>query len=313
MHHVMMWFSLISGFLILAFAGDMLVKGAVDLSKILKVSPFIVAGTLVAFGTSAPELFVSITASLEGSTGAALGNILGSNFANVFLALGMAALIQVVRVPKNVSLVDILTLLIFTIVFSFILLNLSTLSKWFGLLLILTLFIYIFYSFKNSKLENKEDIEKVINSIPKSIIIFIIGLIGITLGSGLLVDGAINIAKNFGIREAIIGVGILAFGTSLPEVATSVIAAIKKENNIAVGNIIGSSIFNILAIGGVTLLVSNDTATNSTEINLYDLIPFILATLLIVLFYKYKFNITKLYGLFFVIFYILWITLLFLY
>ena len=94
--------------MILAFSGDLLVKGTVDLSKILKVSPFIVAATLVAFGTSAPELFVSITASLEGSTGAALGNILGSNFANVFLALGMAALIQVVKVPKNINFIDVL-------------------------------------------------------------------------------------------------------------------------------------------------------------------------------------------------------------
>ena len=308
----MMWFSLISGFFILAFSGDLLVRGAVDLSNILKVSPFIVAGTLVAFGTSAPELFVSITASLEGSTGAALGNILGSNFANVFLALGMAAIIQVVKVPKNISLIDVLTLLIFTIVFSFILLNLSSLSKWFGLTLILTLFLYLFYSFKNNKLENKEEDKSLVNNIPKSIVVFIIGLVGITLGAGLLVDGAINLAKNFGIREAIIGVGVLAFGTSLPEVATSVIAAIKKQNNIAVGNIIGSSIFNILAIGGATLLVSNNNAIINAEINIYDLIPFILASLLIVFFYKYKFNITKLYGFFFVIFYILWITLIFL-
>ena len=308
----MMWFSLISGFFVLAFSGDLLVRGAVDLSKILKVSPFIVAGTLVAFGTSAPELFVSITASLEGSTGAALGNILGSNFANVFLALGMAAIIQVVKLPKNISLIDVLTLLIFTVVFSFILLNLSSLSKWFGLTLILTLFLYLFYSFKNNKLENKEEDKSLVNNIPKSIVVFIIGLVGITLGAGLLVDGAINLAKNFGIREAIIGVGVLAFGTSLPEVATSVIAAIKKQNNIAVGNIIGSSIFNILAIGGATLLVSNNNAIINAEINIYDLIPFILATLLIVFFYKYKFNITKLYGFFFVIFYILWITLIFL-
>ena len=308
----MMWFSLISGFFILAFSGDLLVRGAVDLSKILKVSPFIVAGTLVAFGTSAPELFVSITASLEGSTGAALGNILGSNFANVFLALGMAAIIQVVKVPKNISLIDVLTLLIFTVVLSFILLNLSSLSKWFGLILILTLFLYLFYSFKNNKLENKEEDKSLVNNIPKSIVVFIIGLVGITLGAGLLVDGAINLAKNFGIREAIIGVGVLAFGTSLPEVATSVIAAIKKQNNIAVGNIIGSSIFNILAIGGATLLVSNNNAIINAEINIYDLIPFILASLLIVFFYKYKFNITKLYGFFFVIFYIFWITLIFL-
>ena len=122
----------------------------------------------------------------------------------------------------------------------------------------------------------------------------------------------IDIAKNFGIREAIIGVGVLAFGTSLPELATSVIAAIKKESNIAIGNIVGSSIFNILAIGGATLLASNKYDLENTVINIYDLFPFILATLILALFFKFKFTITKLYGFFLVIFYILWITFIFL-
>ena len=308
----MMWLYLILGLIILAFSGDSLVRGAVDLSKILKVSPFIIAGTLIAFGTSAPELFVSLRASYEGSPGAALGNILGSNFANVFLALGMAALIQVIKIPKNLSSKDIMVLLIFTIVFVFVLLNLSYLSKWFGLAFILTLIIYVSFSLKKNKEDSLENTDYKSLSIPKSLIIFIIGLAGIILGSGLLVEGAILLAKNFGVRDAIIGVGVLAFGTSLPEVATSIIAAIKKENSIAIGNIIGSSIFNILAIGGATLLVSNKYDLENTIINIYDLLPFILATLILVLFYKFKFSITKFYGAFFVLFYLFWITFIFL-
>ena len=308
----MMWLYLILGLMILAFSGDMLVRGAVDLSKLLKISPFIIAGTLVAFGTSAPELFVSLEASSEGSQGAALGNILGSNFANVFLALGMAALIQVIKMPKNMKSADIIVLLVSTVVFVFVLLNISAVSKWLGFAFIITLLLYVFFTLKNNKEDNLKNTDPINISIQKSSVFFILGLIGVVLGSDLLVKGAIDIAKNFGIREAIIGVGVLAFGTSLPELATSVIAAIKKESNIAIGNIVGSSIFNILAIGGATLLASNKYDLENTVINIYDLFPFILATLILVLFFKFKFTITKLYGFFLVIFYILWITFIFL-
>ena len=308
----MMWLYLILGLMILAFSGDMLVRGAVDLSKLLKISPFIIAGTLVAFGTSAPELFVSLEASSEGSPGAALGNILGSNFANVFLALGMAALIQVIKMPKNMKSADIIVLLVSTVVFVFVLLNISAVSKWLGFVFIVTLLLYVFFTLKNNKEDNLKNTDPINISIQKSSFFFILGLIGVVLGSDLLVKGAIDIAKNFGIREAIIGVGVLAFGTSLPELATSVIAAIKKESNIAIGNIVGSSIFNILAIGGATLLISNKYDLENTVINIYDLFPFILATLILVLFFKFKFTITKLYGFFLVIFYILWITFIFL-
>ena len=307
----MMWLYLILGLMILAFSGDMLVRGAVDLSKLLKISPFIIAGTLVAFGTSAPELFVSLEASSEGSPGAALGNILGSNFANVFLALGMAALIQVIKMPKNMKSADIIVLLVSTVVFVFVLLNISAVSKWLGFAFIITLLLYVFFTLKNNKEDNLKNTDPINISIQKSSVFFILGLIGVVLGSDLLVKGAIDIAKNFGIREAIIGVGVLAFGTSLPELATSVIAAIKKESNIAIGNIVGSSIFNILAIGGATLLASNKYDLENTVINIYDLFPFILATLILVLFFKFKFTITKLYGFFLVIFYILWITFIF--
>ena len=308
----MMWLYLILGLMILAFSGDMLVRGAVDLSKLLKISPFIIAGTLVAFGTSAPELFVSLEASAEGSPGAALGNILGSNFANVFLALGMAALIQVIKMPKNMKSADIIVLLVSTVVFVFVLLNISAVSKLLGFAFIITLLLYVFFTLKNNKEDNLKNTDPINISIQKSSVFFILGLIGVVLGSDLLVKGAIDIAKNFGIREAIIGVGVLAFGTSLPELATSVIAAIKKESTIAIGNIVGSSIFNILAIGGATLLASNKYDLENTVINIYDLFPFILATLILVLFFKFKFTITKLYGFFLVIFYILWITFIFL-
>ncbi len=137
-------------------------------------------------------------------------------------------------------------------------------------------------------------------------------MVGVLIGSDFLVKGAIEVANNFGVREAVIGVGILAFGTSLPEVATSIIAALKKENNIALGNIVGSSIFNILGIGGVTLVASNKLDLVQVDMNLYDLFPFMLSSLIFLVFYIFKLNINKLYGFLFVLFYILWITLIFL-
>ena len=208
---------------------------------------------------------------------------------------------------------DIMVLLICTIAFIFVLLNLSIFSKWFGLTFVIILLVYVFFTLKNSTDNSIENIDYKNLSIPKSTIIFVLGLLGVILGSEILVNSAINIfSKYFGVRDAIIGIGVLAFGTSLPEVTTSVIAAIKKENSIAIGNIIGSSIFNILAIGGVTLLVSNKYDLENAIINIYDLLPFILATLILVLFYKFKFSITKLYGALFVIFYLFWITFIFL-
>ena len=131
-------------------------------------------------------------------------------------------------------------------------------------------------------------------------------------GADFIVKGGSLLARRFGLSPIVIGLTVVAFGTSLPELATSVIAAIKKESNIAIGNIVGSSIFNILAIGGATLLASNKYDLENTVINIYDLFPFILATLILVLFFKFKFTITKLYGFFLVIFYILWITFIFL-
>ena len=161
---------------------------------------------------------------------------------------------------------------------------------------------------KEDEENNKQDI-----SLSKSLILFSIGLIGVSLGAKLLTSGSIDLARYFGIRETIIGLGVLAFGTSLPEVATSIIAAIKKENNIAIGNIVGSNIFNILGIGGVTILISGNEALKS-NLNLFiisDALPFILSTIVLVIFYKYRLVLSRIYGLIFVMFYLTWIMFIF--
>ena len=306
---------IILGLLILAFSGDFLVRGAVSLSSIFKISPYIISGTLVAFGTSAPELFVSGYASFLGNPGAAIGNILGSNIANVFLALGMAAIIISVSPPKGSFPLDIKVLLASTIILIILLFNVSITYWWVGLILIFCLFLYIFYIIKFSNQNYIEESRKENLSLQKSLMVFILGLIGVSLGAILLTTGAIDLARYYGIRETIIGLGVLAFGTSLPEVATSIIAAVKKENNIAIGNIVGSNIFNILGIGGVTILISGNEALKSDPnlLTISDIVPFILSTIILVGFYKYRYSINRVYGVLFVTFYLLWILYIFLY
>ena len=310
----MMWIYIILGLLILVSSGDFLVRGAVSLSNIFKISPYIIAGTLVAFGTSAPELFVSGIASYSGNPGAAVGNILGSNIANVFLALGITAIIVVISPPKNTFQLDIKVLLGSSIIFLILLFNRSIAYWWVGLILIFCLFLYIFYIIKFSDYNSIEETNKENFSLAKALMIFVLGLIGVSLGAKLLTVGSIDVARYFGIRETVIGLGILAFGTSLPEVATSIIAAIKKENNIAVGNIVGSNIFNILGIGGVTIVISGNEALKSFPnlLTISDIIPFMLSTIILVAFYKYRYVLGRVYGVLFVTFYLLWILYIFL-
>ena len=311
----MMWLYIILGLLILVSSGDFLVRGAINLSNIFKISPYIIAGTLVAFGTSAPELFVSGYASFLGNPGAAIGNILGSNIANVFLALGMTAIIISVSPPKGSFPLDIKVLLASTIILIILLFNVSITYRWVGLILIFCLFLYIFYIIKFSNQNYIEESQKENLSLPKALMVFILGLIGVSLGAKLLIEGSIDLARYFGIRETIIGLGVLAFGTSLPEVATSIIAAVKKENNIAIGNIVGSNIFNILGIGGVTIFISGNEALKSDPnlLTISDIVPFILSTIILVGLYKYRYSINRVYGVLFVTFYLLWILYIFLY
>ena len=310
---IMMWLYIILGLLILVSSADFLVRGAVNLSNIFKISPYIIAGTLVAFGTSAPELFVSGIASYSGNPGAAIGNILGSNIANVFLALGIAAIIINISPPKNAFQIDIKILAASSIILIILLFNISLVYWWVGLILILSLFIYIFYIIKFSDVNNVEENNKQNLSLSKALILFFIGLIGVSLGAKLLTEGSIDLARYFGIRETIVGLGVLAFGTSLPEVVTSIIAAIKKENNIAIGNIVGSNIFNILGIGGVTILISGNEALkeNPNLLTISDTLPFILSSIILVAFYKYRLVLNRLYGVLFVTSYLLWISLIF--
>lgn len=245
------------GFILLMISGDFLVRGSVSLAGHFKVSKLVVGVVLVSFGTSAPELVVSLDAAIKGHSDIAIGNVIGSNIANIALVLGLTAMILPVKVKKKAIHFDWSVMMFVSLLFYIFCLNLK-LQTLEGFIFILILGAYIFRSIHKSRKDNLKSIEEPIP--PKhgmflSILLVIISAIGLIFGAEFLVKGASNIALKLGVDERIISVSVIALGTSLPELATSVAAAIRNELDIFIGNIIGSNIFNILAILGLTSIV----------------------------------------------------------
>lgn len=254
------YFLFIVGFFALIKGADLLIEGSSSIAKKLNIPRIVIGLTIVAFGTSAPEFVVSLLASIEGHTDLAIGNILGSNIANILLILGVAAIIFPITAKKNTALKEIpLSLLAITVLG--LMVNDKTgfygLSRIDGLVLLTFFVAFLYYTFSVSK-KNKdvpiEDIKKM--STKKSIVFIFLGLLGLTLGGKWIVDGAIKIAEIFKLSESLIGLTIVAIGTSLPELATSAIAAYKKQTDIAIGNVIGSNIFNIFWILGFSAVIT---------------------------------------------------------
>jgi cation:H+ antiporter len=248
------------GLVFLVFGGDALVKGAVNLALKLGIPALIVGLTVVAFGTSAPELIVSVQAALEGQAGIAMGNVVGSNIVNVLLILGLPALITTIHssqsdTTRSYWVMIATTLLLIGLTFT------GTLTWWHGLILLAGLALMILDNIRIARAHQADGPEEVEGAVPQmemwKIIAFIIaGLIGLGIGARLLVDGAVNIARVLGVSETVIGLTLVAIGTSLPELVTSVIAAIRKQADVAMGNVIGSNTFNILAILGITSVIA---------------------------------------------------------
>lgn len=261
---------LILGFIFLVKGADCFVDGASSVAKKFRIPAFVIGLTIVAFGTSAPELAVSITAALQGSNDIAMGNVVGSNIFNVLVVLGMSAAITPIIVDKGMIKKDyplsiFATLLLGVLALDTIIFkaDIMSLSRVDGIILLVGFAIFMFMTVK-SGLENRteEDNVKVMPML-KAIVFIILGLAGIIFGGDMSVEGAKEIARFFGLSEAIIGLTIVAVGTSLPELVTSVIAAKKGESAIAVGNVIGSNIFNIFLILGMsaTILPMNISST----------------------------------------------------
>lgn len=250
------YIKLIGGLFLLIISGDYLVRGGVAIATRLKISPLVIGMTVIAFGTSAPEFLVSLQAAIKGNPEIAIGNVIGSNIANIALILGLTALVYPLNVERNSIRFDWPVMMVTTLLFTWVS-SAGIITRWEGILAFILLIAYTAWQIYHSRKQpahEEEAVEK-----PLAIwlaIIFIIGsCIGLAYGADFLISGASAIAQSFGISERIIGVTIVAFGTSLPELAASLSAAFKKQTDIAIGNIIGSNLFNILSVIGMTAAI----------------------------------------------------------
>lgn len=252
---------LIVGFILLIKGADVFVEGASKVAAMLHIPQIVIGLTIVAFGTSAPEAAVSIVSSFKGTAGIAIGNIIGSNIANVLLILGVSGMIGTLAVKKNTYLIETPFVIVITIVLLLLGYFGGSLSRLDGGILWIFFLLFLFYLYRLTK---KGD-DSAIDDIPeldendrlwKLIVLIVLGIVCVVIGSQVTVDAASHIAKEFGVDDRIIGLTIVSIGTSLPELVTSVNASFKGKNDIAIGNIIGSNIFNILFVLGTASLVA---------------------------------------------------------
>ncbi len=242
-------FILLAGILLLYFGASFLVKGSANIARILGVKPLIVGLTIVAFGTSMPEFMVSVFGVLKGVSDISVGNIIGSNIANIGLILGTAGLITPIAVNFKHIGKQLIILLAASIIFCVVAYN--GITQFEGWIFILFIILYVIYLIRSPKADkNLEDIPEADNSIIRNILYTIAGIILLVLASRGMIDSASVIAHHFGVTEMVIGMTIVAIGTSLPELAASVMAAAKHESDISIGNVIGSNIFNMFFVGG---------------------------------------------------------------
>jgi len=246
------------GFILLILGGNWLLKSAVSISLRLQIPKIVIGMTVVSFATSAPELIVSIKSALEGYPDLAIGNVIGSNIANLGLVLGITLLIAKIDVQKSFYTTDWPVMMIASFLLFFFLYNDHVISSTEGIILFSFLAVFLIYLLRFQKQavvdEMPEDDEALSNY--KTALFLIIGGVGLWGGSELLINGATHLAKDFGVSERIIGITVVSVGTSIPELAASIIAVIKKEKAISIGNLIGSNVFNILAVLGITSMIT---------------------------------------------------------
>ena len=294
---------LLLGIIGLYFGAEWLVGGSSKLALKVGVSPLVIGLTVVALGTSAPELAVCLRLNFEGRPDAAIGNIVGSNICNILLILGFSSLIRPLKVHRQIIRKELPILLIVSFALILMLIN-QEVAKWEGVVLCAGIVIYILSSFKGAN-NNSESVGEDLSLADVSVedrrhsktfslvLLLLSGLILLVLGASFFEKGGIGLAKSFGVSEAVIGLTLLAFGTSLPELATSLVACIKNEGDIIAGNAIGSSIFNILAILGITAMFKPLLVN---DINLIDYSIMIGVVILCWLFVFKKMNLNRIKG-----------------
>lgn len=303
---------LVAGLVLLTFGAEVLVKGASSLAGSIGVSPLIIGLTVVAFGTSAPEMSVSVSSAFKGSAEIAVGNVVGSNIFNVLFILGVSAIAASLVVQKQLVRFDI-PIMIYA---SFIVLLMcidGQLSRFDGLFLFAGIIAYTVFLIKEARREGVLVVEGGDDIAPpqplwKNIILIVVGLVMLVIGSQWLVDGAIEIAKYFGLSEVVIGLTIVAAGTSLPELATSVMASLKGERDIAIGNIVGSNIFNIGAVLGLSSIVAPQGLSVTGTLLTIDIPVMILVALVCLPVLLSNYTITRADGVAFLACYVVYVT-----
>ncbi|MGM0376519.1 MAG: calcium/sodium antiporter [Bacteroidota bacterium] len=255
---IVSYLQVLAGFVLLFLSGNWLVKGGVELSRHFRISPLVAGLTVVAFGTSAPELFVSVKAVYTESPDISIGNVVGSNIANIVLILGAVALVFPIRVKRPSVIFDWLVMMFSFLLLFLFLRNGGVLVRWEGIVFFTLLLVYIVWSVMSSRrksAKNKEVFPEPSGSLWASVGLVGFSVAGLYFGAEWLVRGASNLAYGWGVSERVVGISVVAFGTSVPELATSLAASIKKEMDISIGNIIGSNIFNVFSILGITAIL----------------------------------------------------------
>ncbi len=274
---------LLLGLFLLIFGSNYLLKSSVELSLKYNISKVVIGLTVVSFATSAPELLISISSALKNSSDISISNVIGSNIANIGLVFSTALFFVTINISKNNVKYDLPWLLIVSVVFFFFLQDLIV-SKNEGIILVSLLAVFIYFMFKMREENDDDEIEETKMSISKIIILLIVSSVLLFIGSELFVDSAIFFANYFAVSERVIGLTLVAIGTSLPELVTSLVAIYKKELDISVGNIIGSNIFNILAVIGITSII-HELEVVGTQIIHFDIYIMIGFSVLLGLFF----------------------------
>lgn len=281
---------------ILYFGANWLVQGGASLAARLGVSPLIIGLTIVSFGTSAPELVVSLGSALAGQSALSIGNVLGSSTFNIGVILGVSAIIYPLLVKKQLFKLDVPVMLGSTVLFLVTFID-GKITFWEALTYLIVFVIYMTYIiFTSLKSKKKDDDEESFQKTKHWLIdvaLIGVGLAGLIFGSDLLVKNSVILAKHWGMSEALIGLTIVAIGTSMPELATSVVAALKKQSDIAIGNVVGSNIFNILLILGAAGVIS---PIQTKDINLLDSVYLLLLSVVLFFFMRMRRNINRVEG-----------------
>lgn len=296
-------FLLILSLVILYFGAEWLVSGGASIAVRLGISPLIIGLTIVSIGTSAPELVVSAKAAMMGQSALSIGNVLGSNLFNVCVILGISAIIYPLYVKRQLLKLDVPVMILTSLLFLLLFLD-GAISRIEAILFIVAFLVYMVYLFaasrKHAGTDNEEDKIKTYKHWLIDVLLITLGFVALIYGSNLLVDNAVIIAQKLGMSEALIGLTIVAAGTSMPELATSVVAAMKKRSDIAIGNVVGSNIFNILFILGVAGLIN---PIHTLDINIMDSLFVVGVSLLLWILMKFSSRINRWQGLFLLLVY----------